>query len=279
MYGELIDELCKWIAKDENFFDPASYPLKNKVAKAEILLKEDNVVVSGIEIIELLSKKFCLETLFKVRDGQLTSSGVVGNIKGCAYDLLVCERTFLNILSIMSATATRTYQLVQKIRKLGYNTKIAATRKVLPFVGELQKLAVIHGGGDSHRWNLFETIMIKDNHKKLYGSISKAVEEIRKLVSFTKKIEVEVEAEEELEEAIESEVDIIMLDNFPPEKVKELARRIKSRNPKILVEASGGINEETVEEYLCPDLDVISIGRLTSEIRYVDFSLEVVDSL
>ncbi len=275
MYEKIVEKLVEWIRQDEGLFDPASYPLKGRKTNGEIILKNDNVVLSGVEIIKELSKHFNLAVVFYFKDGEVVSQGTIAKIQGEAYDVLITERTFLNILSLMSSTATKVKNMVEIVKSKNCQTKIAATRKTLPLAGELQKLAIIHGGGDTHRLNLSETVMIKDNHKKIYGSISKAVEEVKKIIPFTKKIEVEAESEEEAFEGLRVGADIIMLDNFTPEKAKELAKMLKKERD-IIIEISGGISEENIVEYLSEDIDVISIGRLTSEIKYLDFSLEIV---
>ena len=281
MYENIVRELTYWIRQDEGLFDPAAFALKGKTTYGKILMKSDltdsmqDYVFSGGEIVENLLHGFGISATFEFSDGSVIDRKITGKVSGDAYSVLICERTFLNVLSLMSATATKVRKLVKLFRRSGHNTRLAATRKVIPLFGELQKLAVIHGGGDTHRLNLSETAMIKDNHKKLYGSIPEAVTQIRQVVPFTKKIEVEVENEEELLEALNSDVDIIMLDNFTPGDAKRLAALAKEKRPAILIEVSGGINEDTVSEFLCDEIDVISVGKLTTELEYVDFSLEI----
>ncbi|MEJ5257436.1 MAG: carboxylating nicotinate-nucleotide diphosphorylase [Fervidobacterium sp.] len=277
MYEKVIDSLVELIRKDEQFIDYASYPLRGKEAKAVILLKEENIVISGIDIVRGVLSKLGIKHEFYYKDGQIAQKGIIGMIEGDAYNLLISERSILNTLSFMSAIATKVRKLVEVIEKSGKNVKIAATRKTIPFTSEMQKIAIMHGGGDTHRLNLSDCAMIKDNHLKLYGSVRKAVEEVKKVISFSKKIEVEVEDEESSFEACEVGADIVMLDNFPPQKACEVARKIKEKFPHVLIELSGGVNPEKLSEYLCEYVDVISIGKLTSEVKYVDFSMEIED--
>lgn len=277
MYEKVIDSLVELIQKDEQFIDYASYPLRGKDAKAVILLKEDNIVVSGIDIVRGVLLKFGIKHEFYYEDSQFTQKGIIGRLEGDAYNLLISERSILNTLSFMSAIATKVRKLVEVIEKSGKSVKIAATRKTIPFTSEMQKIAIMHGGGDTHRLNLSDCAMIKDNHLKLYGSVRKAVEEVKKVISFSKKIEIEVEDEESAFEACEAGADIVMLDNFPPQKACEVARKIKEKFPHVLIELSGGVNPEKLSEYLCEYIDVISIGKLTSEVKYVDFSMEIED--
>ncbi|MBM7558710.1 carboxylating nicotinate-nucleotide diphosphorylase [Marinitoga litoralis] len=272
MFDYEIKLLKEWIEKDNNFFDIASYELRNKKTTAEILLKNSNVVLSGIEIIQRLLNEFNIESEFYYNDGDKLDKNTIGIIKGNAYNILIVERTMLNILSLMSAISTKTYNLVSKING---KTKLAATRKVFPGLGNLEKLAVIHGGGDTHRWNLSESIMIKDNHIALYGGIENAINIVKKYKSFTKKIEIEVENEEDAILAAKNNVDIIMLDNFPSENAKKTAKKLKEKYPNIIVEVSGGINEENYLNYVDDNIDIISMGKLTTEVKYIDFSLEI----
>jgi nicotinate-nucleotide pyrophosphorylase [carboxylating] (EC 2.4.2.19) len=122
---------------------------------------------------------------------------------------------------------------------------------------------------------LSDCAMIKDNHIKLYGSISEAVKHVKKILSFSKKIEVEAENEQMAFEACEAGADIVMLDNFAPQEACRVAKALKEKYPHVLIELSGGVNPDKIEEYLCEYIDVISIGRLTSEVKYIDFSLEI----
>lgn len=279
MFERLTDSIVELIRKDESFIDFASYPLKGKQASGVIVLKSEYAVLSGSQIVKDVLRKFSIESEFYYNDGDVIcqdSSNIIAKISGDAYNLLICERTILNVLSFMSSVATKVRRLVDVTKQANLKIKIAATRKTIPFAGELQKLAVIHGGGDTHRLNLSDCAMIKDNHIKLYGSISKAVEEVRKNLSFTKKIEVEVESEEMAFEACKAGANIIMLDNFKPEEACKVARKIKEQYPHVLIELSGGVNPDNIQEYLCDYLDVISIGKITSEVKYIDFSFDII---
>ncbi|SHF05773.1 nicotinate-nucleotide pyrophosphorylase [carboxylating] [Marinitoga hydrogenitolerans DSM 16785] len=272
MFEYEIKLLKEWIEKDNSFFDIASYELRNKETTAEIILKNFNIVLSGIEIIEKLLKEYEIKAEFYFKDGDFVENGIIGKLRGNAYNILIVERTMLNILSLMSAVATKTYTLISKIDG---KTRLAATRKIFPGLGNLEKMAVLHGGGDSHRWNLSESIMIKDNHIKLYGGVENAINVVKKYKSFTKKIEIEVENETNAFLAAKNNVDIIMLDNFDSKNAKKLAKKLKREYPKIIIEVSGGINENNYLEYVDDNIDIISMGKLTTEVKYIDFSLEI----
>ncbi|ANQ54420.1 nicotinate-nucleotide pyrophosphorylase [Thermosipho affectus] len=268
----MINKIIEWIEKDEGLIDFASYPLKNKYVEAEIVLKQD-AVLSGIKIVKHIFKHYDLEYKINFHDGDFVKKdSILLTLNGNAYNILVIERTVLNILSLMSGIATKVRKFVDIAKDFGIT--ISATRKIIPLIGDLEKLAVLDGGGNTHRLNLSDTVMIKDNHKKIYGSIKKAVNQISKIKPFTSKIEVEIENFKELEEVLDLDVDIVMLDNFNPKDAKKAVELIKNKK-NIIVEVSGGICEENLKDYLINGVDVISIGRLTSEIKYIDISMEI----
>jgi nicotinate-nucleotide pyrophosphorylase (carboxylating) len=277
VYEKIIETIVELIRKDEGFFDYASYPLKDYQTGAKIILKNQEAIISGVEIVSGVLKTFGIESEFKYKDGEITKKGDIAKLFGNAYNILICERTILNVLSFMSSVATKTRRIVENARKVNQKVKIAATRKTIPFAGELQKIAIMHGGGDTHRLNLSDCAMIKDNHLLLYGSVTEAFQKVREYLSFSKKIEVEVETEEQAFEAAQVGVDIIMLDNFDPQKACALARKLKEKYPQIIIEFSGGVNPNMIENYVCEYIDVISIGKLTTEISYIDYSLEISD--
>jgi len=279
MFFKEIQMLKDWIYRDESFIDFSAYALRNNVCEAEIIFKSNEGILSGVDVLTALMREFSLYVEFYFSDSdKIINDGnnvLIGRIKGDAYNVLLCERTFLNVLSLMSATATKTNLMAEKLLTTNTGTKIAATRKIIPGVGYLQKLAVINGGGDTHRMNLNDAIMIKDNHIVLYGGIENALDVVKKYSSFSKKIEIETKNEVEALLAAKKGADIIMLDNFNAEDAKITAAKIKGISPLICVEVSGGISEDSFLCYADKNIDVISMGKLTSEIKYLDFSLNV----
>ena len=279
MFFKEIQMLKDWIYRDESFIDFSAYALRNNVCEAEIIFKSNDCILSGVDVLNALMKEFSLHIEFYFSDSDKIindeNNVLIGRIKGDAYNVLLCERTFLNVLSLMSATATKTNLMAEKLLNTNTGTKIAATRKIIPGVGYLQKLAVINGGGDTHRMNLNDAIMIKDNHIVLYGGIENALDVVKKYSSFSKKIEIETKNEVEALLAAKKGADIIMLDNFNAEDAKITAAKIKGISPLICVEVSGGISEDSFLCYADKNIDVISMGKLTSEIKYLDFSLNV----
>ncbi|ABR31428.1 nicotinate-nucleotide pyrophosphorylase [Thermosipho melanesiensis] len=270
----MVKKILEWIEKDEGLMDFASYPLRGKKVSANIILKQD-AILSGLSFVKEIFEHYNIKFKTDYVDGMIVKSGnILFKLFGDAYNILVIERTVLNLLSLMSGIATKVRKFVDIARE--YGITIAATRKVIPLIGDFEKIAVLEGGGNTHRLNLSDTVMIKDNHKKIYGSIKNAVNEVLKIKPFTSKIEVEVENFEELKETLFLDVDIIMLDNFSSMDVRKAIEVIKNRKKNVIIEVSGGISELNLKEYLIRGVDVISIGKLTSELKYVDISLEII---
>jgi len=177
----------------------------------------------------------------------------------------------------MSGIATTTRKLAEKIRKANLTTRIAATRKTAPGLLFFDKKAVQLGGGDPHRMHLDDLVLIKDNHITIIGSVGDAVKKARTKVSFTKEIEVEIATPEEATQAAEAGADIIMLDNFSPEQIKQTVELLKKTGHlgKVSLEASGGIIAENLLEYALTGVDVLSLGEMTHSVKSLDLNLEI----
>jgi nicotinate-nucleotide pyrophosphorylase (carboxylating) len=219
-----------------------------------------------------------LEGEANVSDGAEIEKGQVFlKISGDARTILSAERTMLNLLSRMSGIATATKRLVEKLRKAGLATRVAATRKSAPGLSYFDKKAVLLGGGDPHRLHLDDMILIKDNHIAIVGSVEGTVEKAKLKSSFSKKIEVEVTKASDALLAAKAGADIVMLDNFSPKQVKQAVESFKKAGffGKVLLEASGGITEVNLLEYASTGVDVLSLGALTHSVRALDISLEI----
>ncbi|KGG80721.1 nicotinate-nucleotide pyrophosphorylase [Caloranaerobacter azorensis H53214] len=244
----------------------------NDISEAEIIAKEDGVL-AGIEIAEITFKLLDKDMLFYrlKEDGQFLRKGdIIAKIKGKTRAILSGERTALNFLQRLSGIATKTKKFVDKVEK--YNVRVADTRKTTPGIRVLEKYAVRLGGGANHRYNLSDAVMIKDNHIRAVGSIEKAIKLIRERVPHTVKVEVEVETIEQFKQALDAGADIIMLDNMSIEDMKEA---VNINNKKAILEASGNVDIDNIEEVAKTGVDVISVGALTHSVKALDISLNI----
>ena len=240
---------------------------------ARIVAKERCVLAGVLEASEVFME-LGAKAVVKRKDGTVAKPGdVVLTVSGSARSLLTGERLALNFLMRMSGIATVTNHLLVKCRKINPGVRIAATRKTTPGFREFEKRAVSLGGGDPHRFGLDDAILIKDNHINVAGGVAEALRRA-KGSSFTKKVEIEVETRKDAFVALDAGADIIMLDNFGPDDARALYGELKKRRPEVIVEASGGIRPDNIEEY-ADAADVISLGWLTHSVRSIDFSMSV----
>jgi nicotinate-nucleotide pyrophosphorylase (carboxylating) len=250
---------------------------EGQIAEAAILAKESGVV-AGIEEIIILAEALGLEGEAYVSDGNGVKKGEVFlKLCGDAQTILSAERTLLNLLSRMSGIATKTRRMVEKLEEAKTSARIAATRKAAPGMLYFDKKAVAVGGGDPHRLHLDDMVLIKDNHVVIAGGVVKAVEKAKQTVSFTKKIEVEVTKIPDAVAAAEAGADIVMLDNFTPKQAKQAVEALKKAGlcDRVILEASGGITEDTLLDYASAGVDVLSLGELTHSVKAFNVSLEI----
>jgi nicotinate-nucleotide pyrophosphorylase (carboxylating) len=246
----------------------------NEIAEAKLISKED-CIVAGLEEIKNVFQKTGAQTELLEKDGDyIKKNTIVAKINGSARSILKGERLALNIISRMSAIATETKKLVDICKSINPKVSIAATRKTTPGFRKYEKKAVELGGGEQHRFGLFDAVMIKDNHLKIAGSVEKAINKAKKLVN-DKIIEIEVENEGDAIKSAELGVDVIMLDNFIPKNADIVAQKIRKINPNIIIEISGGITPNNIKKY-ASFADRISMGYLTHSIKSIDFSLEFI---
>ncbi len=246
--------------------------LSDEKAEGKIFSKE-KCVLAGLEEAKNIFEKLGLKVRTYVKDGdKIRKNTAILGVKGNAKSILAGERTALNLLSRMSGIATLTNKIVESCRKINPKIKIAATRKTTPGFRYYEKKAVISGGGISHRYGLYDKILIKDNHIKIVGSIEVCIKRAKKT---NKAVEIEVENINDAIKAAKLGADTIMLDNFNPEDVKTTYKKIKEINKNIKIEVSGGIKPENVTEYT-RYADVISLGMLTHSVKSIDFSLEII---
>ena len=230
-------------------------------------------VLAGIDCVRLavLAMDPGASIALKLRDGDAFEAGaVLAEVEADARAFLAAERTALNLLGRLCGIATLTRAYVEAVA--GTKARIADTRKTTPGLRALEKHAVLCGGGVNHRFGLDDAILIKDNHVAVCGGVGEAVRRARAVVGHLMKVEVEVDGLDQLDEALAAGPDVIMLDNFTLPMLREAVARTAGR---ITLEASGGVNLETVRGIAETGVDVISVGALTHSAPALDVGLDV----
>ena len=271
-----VDNLIKTaLLEDINYVDITTDYLipEDQENEAKFLAKADGVLC-GIEValrvFTLIQPDFQYEVF--IHDGEEVKKGdIIAKIKGKTRTILKGERTALNLLQHMSGISSMTNRIVKIVE--GTNASIDDTRKTLPGMRPLQKYAVTVGGGKNHRFNLSDAAMLKDNHVDAGGGITNAVTKLRTKLGHMAKVELEVRTLDELREALSVDVDVIMLDNMDNDTMREA---VKIADGKALLEASGGITEETIRDVAETGVDIISIGALTHSVKAFDISLKII---
>jgi nicotinate-nucleotide pyrophosphorylase (carboxylating) len=273
-----IDRLIK-LALDEDIgsgdLTTSSVIAPGIKGNAQIIAKED-LILAGIDIFcsvfTFLDSRVKSNKFFR-DGGSVKRNSTIAEISCDVVDLLRGERVALNFLQRLSGIATLTRRYVDRVK--GCNVKVLDTRKTTPGWRALEKYAVRVGGGVNHRGGLFDGILIKDNHIKVCGGIRQAVEKARANIPHTFKIEIEVKDLDEVKEALESGVEIIMLDNMGS---MEMEKAVKVINKRAVVEASGGINLDNIRDVAETGVDLISVGALTHSARACDISMNIVET-
>lgn len=246
---------------------------EDDVLEAKLNTRSDGIVC-GLKVFERVFKNLSddVEIKFYFKDGDRIKAGdTIAELKGSASAILKGERTALNFAQRMSGIATETRKYQDAIGE-GLKAKISDTRKTTPNFRVFEKYAVYVGGACIHRFNLADCAMIKDNHIKLAGSLTKAVEKIRKNISHTHKIEVECDTLEQVKEAVDCSADIIMLDNMSCETMKKAVELIDG---KAIVEASGNVNMSTVHAIAEVGVDIISSSAIVAKAPTLDLALDM----
>ncbi len=272
--GVNIDDLILMALKEDISSEDIttnSVMREKKLGTVQLICKQDGVI-AGLEIFkrvfELLDRKTITKLYFK--DGDKVKKGdLLGEVEGDIRVLLSGERTALNYLQRMSGIATYTNNMVKLLE--GSSVKLLDTRKTTPNMRIFEKYAVKVGGGNNHRYNLSDGILLKDNHIDAAGGVANAIKMAKEYAPFVRKIEVEVENLEMLKEALEAGADIIMLDNMTPEMMKEA---VKLTRGKAVTECSGNITKENIQTIIDTGVDYVSSGALTHSAPILDVSLK-----
>jgi len=237
------------------------------VAQAQVVSRE-TAILCGIawfnEVFKQLNSK--IEIIWYAKDGdQIQPNQKLCDLEGSARALLTGERTALNFLQLLSGTATMAHEYVKAAR----NAVVLDTRKTIPGLRKAQKYAVVCGGAKNHRMGLYDAFLIKENHIFAAGSIEKAVTAARQL-AVNLSVEVEVETLDELKEALQAGADIVLLDNF---SLVQLEEAVAITQGKAKLEASGGVNLETIRAIANTGVDFISVGAITKDVKAIDLSM------
>ena len=258
----------------------ASLVPDHKQLRAEVISRE-NAVLCGTKWFEscflALSPEIGINW-FAVDGDRVQANGKLCQIQGNARALLTAERSALNFLQLLSAVATQTRCFVDAVA--GTAAAIVDTRKTLPGLRIAQKYAVKCGGGTNHRLGLYDGILIKENHILAAGGIAAVVKNAQAIVPLGTFIQIEVESLDELEQALKAGAEMILLDNFTLEQIREavvITRYQQQGDKKIILETSGNVTLQNVREIAETGIDRISIGSLTKNIRAVDLSLRLYD--
>lgn len=271
-----LDTLLSFIQEDAPAGDITSDAiLGDQQCQARIEVREGGVI-AGLDEAATLFRAHGTRISPHVLDGDAVDAGtVLATIEGPARAVLLVERTALNIIGRMSGIATMTRRLQGTLDRIRPGCRIASTRKTAPGLRLLDKKAVILGGGDPHRMTLSDGVLIKDNHLALV-SLEDAVHAARAHTRY-KKVEVEVQNPEDALRAARAGADIILLDNMSPYGIGETVSLLQQTGLRegLLIEVSGGINEENLPGYALEGVDLISMGALTHSVKNLDVSLEI----
>lgn len=272
--GVNIDDLILMALKEDISSEDIttnSVMREKKLGTVQLICKQDGVI-AGLEIFKRVFELLDRETVTKLyfKDGDRVKKGdLLGEVEGDIRVLLSGERTALNYLQRMSGIATYTNNMVKLLE--GSSVKLLDTRKTTPNMRIFEKYAVKVGGGNNHRYNLSDGILLKDNHIDAAGGVANAIKMAKEYAPFVRKIEVEVENLDMLKEALEAGADIIMLDNMTPEMMKEA---VKLTRGKAVTECSGNITKENIQTIIDTGVDYVSSGALTHSAPILDVSLK-----
>ncbi|MDF2941139.1 MAG: nicotinate-nucleotide pyrophosphorylase [Gammaproteobacteria bacterium] len=245
---------------------------QNTSAKARIITREPMILCGSAWVNEVFKQiDPQVEIHWHYQDGQfIQANDAIFELNGNARSLLTGERTALNFLQMLSGTATTVHSYVEKIRHT--SCKLLDTRKTIPGFRLAQKYAVTCGGGHNHRIGLYDAFLIKENHIAACGSISEAIKRARE-IGKAKPVEVEVENLDQLQEAIQAEADIVMLDNFNLDQMKQA---VELNQGRVKLEVSGNVTLSNIAKIAETGVSFISVGSLTKHIQAIDLSMRFI---
>lgn len=285
--GHWKQQITEYIREDVPSFDFGAFVVGDKPETAKLFMKQKGVIC-GVPFAAEVFKQCELEVEWHFKEGDYVSDEqlskslgkiVVATVHGPANNILLAERTALNLMARASGIATQSHITKKLADKSGYTGIIAGTRKTTPGLRQLEKYSMLVGGIDTHRYDLSSMVMLKDNHITSTGNITEAVKKAKSVCGFAVKVEVEVSSEKDAIEAIDAGADVIMLDNFQGPELQKVAKSLKLRyqgsNKAFLLECSGGLTLSNLSTYLCNDVDIYSTSSVHQGTGIVDFSLKI----
>jgi len=271
-----LEYLLKFIDEDAPFGDVTSDSVIPDVTCRAVIRAEQDGVTAGLLEVAALFSHFGVDVQQDTRDGETVQAGtVLLSLFGPAKKVLLVERTALNIIGRMSGIATQTRILSDLVKKENSRCRVAGTRKTCPGLRVLDKKAVALGGGDPHRSGLSDGVLIKDNHLVLVP-IKEAITRAKSASAY-RKVEVEVETTNDAIAAARAGADILLFDNMTPDRVRTTIHELEQAGlrDKVIIELSGGITADAIQEYARTDADLISLGALTHTVRNFSVTLEI----
>ena len=271
-----LEYLLKFIGEDAPAGDITSEAVIPDITCRAVIRAEQDGVAAGLEEAAALFSHFGVDVQQDTHDGETAKNGkVLLSLFGDAKKILLVERTALNIIGRMSGIATQTRKMADLVKAENPRCRVAGTRKTCPGLRALDKKAVALGGGDPHRSNLSDGVLIKDNHLALVP-VKEAVR-LAKAASIYRKIEIEVENAGDALLAAQAGADILLFDNMTPDSVRTTIHELEHAGlrDQVTIELSGGITAETIREYARTGADVISLGALTHTVRNFSVTLEI----
>jgi nicotinate-nucleotide pyrophosphorylase (carboxylating) len=273
-WREIIAEIMR---EDIGFRDITTAALcpKNMELSAEIV-SEGEGICAGVEEAAHILKSNALTVRELMKEGtEMKEGSAILEVSGNSRRLFEAERTALNIIQRMSGIATMTNKATKLAREVNPKVKVTCTRKTV--LGYLDKKSVEIGGGDPERWRLDDEVLIKRNHIRVVGSVEECLSRAKEHASFTKRICIEVNSANDALEAAKNGADVVMFDNMPHDEIENASRMLNDSGlrDKIIVEVSGGITLDNIQEYAKHDVDYISMGCLTHSVKAVDVSLRL----
>jgi len=268
-----------WLIEDTPSFDYGGYVVGEAHREAYLLGKgTDRAVLAGVPFVDEIFRELDCQVEWHMREGDaFVPVSRVATVRGPARKLLLGERVALNLLARCSGIATMSRRIKGLATAYGFKGTIAGTRKTTPGFRLVEKYGMIVGGIDAHRHDLSSMIMLKDNHIWSSGSITAAIERARVVGGFSLLIDVEVRTEAEADEAIAAGADVVMLDNMEGSELVAVARRLRERWPakRFLLETSGGITEDNLQERAINEIDILSTSVVHQSVPHIDFSLKI----